>query len=911
MRNIKKKNMSYKNVKRFSLKATASVVLTLNAEAVMATDCTASITGTTLAGIICDFNSNTGSSVTVVNDGTAGGINMASYTPSSSFITVNAGGALSNATGITIAISQSSLSHGISNQGTVSNTAGVGLSIHQSSTISGGIVNGGVIHAGGLGISIDHSIINHGIENSGALISVASSALKILGTSTIHGGISNSGTMIAGGVDNCISIIQNSIINGNIDTSGLLEIDNGNAIFVRESSVEGGISNSGTIKGMGPGIVLANTSTVQNDVFNSGTIHMDQHALIVRSSASIGGNVVNKGTLKSGQQSGLLMSTAIINGHILNEGIISGGQSGISLAYTTVNSGVINSGTIQGNSQAISIDVNSYVDHIDIIGQHARIIGAVTAHAANTTAVNIKNGATFTTEGSFDVDVFNIEANALLNMENSISATMVNNSGTLAITDPIRTITGSYTQQTGGLFQTEVASASDYGQLSVTGDVDLSASGDIDVQVTQNVSLHNGEVLPNIIRGNTLIIPSSGLSVSDNSYIWSFTPALNNTGNGVNLIAAINPEAYNVCQGTYCQSAAEAIIGQVAMGNPLFSPYATLATANALREAASQATPELTNENVQAIRLATGAVLDIVPMRDTLHGESSGDAMLYQPGKIWIKPYGASMMQKEHSTVQGFQATVYGAVIGKDVQLSNDWLFGGGLAAGGDDMHGRSVLNGQLLHSQTYQGLLYGAKQFPNHVYFAGQGLVGYGANHTSRAIPLYASIAKGAYDSWFTNIRAEAGWRSYALSPNFIFTPEVDASYLFVSQGRYQESGSPMDLLVASNHNASLVLGAYGNGAYHLATMNNYYHLTLTGYAGLAGNVMNNQPQVSSTFVASSSSTFSTYGVQFNGAVFRGGAGLDLTNPTNPLIVELNYDLQVGNNAYSSVGAATIKYKA
>ena len=84
---------------------------------------------------------------------------------------------------------------------------------------------------------------------------------------------------------------------------------------------------------------------------------------------------------------------------------------------------------------------------------------------------------------------------------------------------------------------------------------------------------------------------------------------------------------------------------------------------------------------------------------------------------------------------------------------------------------------------------------------------------------------------------------------------------------------------------------------------------LTLTAYAGIAGDVINSQPQVTSTFVASGSS-FTTFGVQFNGAVFRGGAGLMLTSSTKPLIVELNYDLQVGNNAYSGVGVATIKYK-
>ena len=236
-------------------------------------------------------------------------------------------------------------------------------------------------------------------------------------------------------------------------------------------------------------------------------------------------------------------------------------------------------------------------------------------------------------------------------------------------------------------------------------------------------------------------------------------------------------------------------------------------------------------------------------------------------------------------------------------------MFGGAFAAGGDNIQGKSVLSGQSIHSNAYQGMVYGSKKLPKQFYVAGQGLVGYEDNNTSRAIPLYASTAKGSYNSWFTNIRAEAGWSTYVFGPNLVFTPEIDASYLFINQGGYQESGSPMALSVAANNNSSLVLGAYGNGAYHLATLNDQRDLTLTAYAGVAGDVINSQPQVTSTFVAGGSS-FSTFGVQFNGAVFRGGVGLILTNQTKPLIVELNYDLQLGNNAYSGVGAATIKYK-
>lgn len=873
-----------KNIKQFALKATASAIVIFNAETAGADSCPVYVTDTSLAGVVCDFDNNTSSSVTVENGGTVGGIDMNFYTPSPSYIAINAGGSVSNNAGNGISINNSSLSNGISNSGAI-DSSNSGMLISNSSTISGGI------------------------SNSGTMSSTSGTGILINNASTISGGISNSGTIDVGSNFVGIAILNNSIIEGGITNSGLIEVDgDGSGIIMRSNStINGGISNSGTIRSAeNNGITVLNSSNLQGNISNNGVISGGLQGLSIHNLSTMDGNIFNNGTINGGQDGLSIFSATTISGSISNNGLIRGGQNGISiLSSATVSGGISNSGIIQGDINAINIAPNSNTSNIDILGQSARVIGAV--EATNTT-VNITDGAVFTSEGTYNVNTFNIGSNARFNMANTVTALTTNNSGTLAIADTQQTIAGDYVQQAGGLFQTSVSSPSDYGQLSVTGAVDLSQNGDIYVQAGQDILLHDGDVLSNIISGSTLVAPTNGFRVTDNSYIWTFIPTLNNATNGLNLTAKINSDAYTACQGTYCQGAATAILGQIAQGNPIFSPYTTLPSANALRDAASQATPELINENIQMVQLIARAVLDIAPMWDTLRGKSSGDAMLYQPGKIWIKPYGASMTQNERNTIPGFNATAYGVVIGKDIQLANDWLFGSGFAAGGDNMHGKSLLSGQSINSQAYQGMLYGAKKLPNHVYVAGQGLLGYEINDTNRSIPLYASTAVGSYNSWFTNIRAETGW-STNVGRDFVFTPELDASYLFINQNGFQESGSPMDLLVSSNHNSSLVLGAYANGAYRLTNVHKQHDLALTGYAGVAGDVINSQPQVMSTFVASGT-RFSTFGVQFNGAVFRAGAGIALSSPTSPFLIELNYDLQTGNDAYSGIGAATIKYK-
>ena len=204
------------DIKRFSLNAIASAILALNAEVARAIPCPSQIVGTPLAGVICDFTITTGSSVTVENGGSVGGIAMNSYTPSSSSqIRIDVGGAVSNSDpgGVGIIISDSSLANGISNSGTISSASGSGIMISNASTINGGLSNSGLISSNSGSIAIvSNSNISGGISNSGTINSTSGTGIKISSSSTINGGISNSGTIRGGGVDVGIAIINHSTV---------------------------------------------------------------------------------------------------------------------------------------------------------------------------------------------------------------------------------------------------------------------------------------------------------------------------------------------------------------------------------------------------------------------------------------------------------------------------------------------------------------------------------------------------------------------------------------------------------------------------------------------------------------------------------------------------------------------------
>lgn len=908
------------DIKRFALTAIASAIFAFHVDMATADDevsCSPTISGTASASERCQFDVSTGSSLTVADGGSIGGIDMGSATtPPGGYdadqITIDAGGQI-NSTGIGINIYDSNLSNGIVNNGTIS-AANTGISIGGGSTV-GSITNNGSITstASGTGIRVNNnSSITGNITNNGTITgSGFDPGIAIIG-STVYGSIVNNRTVNSGPDGAAIYVGRISTLRDSVINNGEINSEHGTGISVRdESTIDGQISNSGQITAGNDGILVRSGSQVIGGISNSGYISSDG---LDDGSGGVGialgdgtvHDIFNTGKIHANHIGIALDTNSLVSGSISNSGTIQGGDIGIKIQSSTVSGGITNSGTIQGGTDAIYVDPGSIVTGgINIVGQHARVIGNVDAVGTN---FNINPDAVFTSEGTFDVDNFNIDSSAVFNMANAITVYgSLTNAGTLSV-NSMQTLTGNYVQASGGVFQTEIGNGT-YGQLSATGAVDLLQSGHINVELTSNSTLHAGEVFSDIIHGeNTLTGPTAGFDVTDTSPLWKFTANTNNAGNGVNLTAAIDPNAYNICQGTYCQGAANAILGQLAAGNSAFDGYNLLTTDAAFQTAASQATPTLTNENIEAIQMITSSMMDVLPMWNMLHGESE-DAMLYQPNRVWVKPYGGSLTQDDNETVPGFNATAYGVVTGIDTQPSANWLVGGAVAAGGDTMQGSATLNTQSLSSATFQGMLYGTRELSHHLYLAGQGSVGYDDNDSTRSIPLYSDTASGSYGSWFTNLRTQFGW-NYLPTDNLVLTPDIDATYLFINQGSYTESGSPMDLSVDSNNNSSLILGVYGNGVYHLATLNNNaQRLNLTGYAGVARNLLNSQPETNARFIAGGPS-FSTDGTQFNGFVFRGGVGLELAGSTEPLSLSLNYDVQAGNNAYSNFGSCTLSYK-
>src|SRR5471030_561956 len=231
-------------------------------------------------------------------------------------------------------------------------------------TITGGIVNAGVVIGGNFGIA-NNATLTGGIVNSGSISGIDG----IANTVTLAGGIFNSGT-----------------IKGYSDTANSHGIAN-------SGTLTGGIVNSGTIKGYSDtanSYGIANSGTLNDGIVNSGTITGRNYAIY--NTGSLTGGIVNSGTLSS--ENYAIYNTGTLDGGVLNYGVLDGA---VSLGSADLNIGSGGNARITGvltSNAAVNIDgdftaeAGASVNTLNVNAPAALSIGSGLTWTANNTVVN-------------------------------------------------------------------------------------------------------------------------------------------------------------------------------------------------------------------------------------------------------------------------------------------------------------------------------------------------------------------------------------------------------------------------------------------------------------------------------------------------------------------------------------------
>lgn len=807
-----------------------------------AASCSSTISGTVLSGVICDFDTN--SSVTISSGGEVGGISQSGYNPINSFIT---------------------------NSGTISNSDTIpGINIDGSS-LTNGITNDGVITTDESSIVINNSsVVSGGFSNSGSITSTDTFGFQLDNDSTMNGNISNSGSIISTSINNPALLIRaNSTLNGNIINSGNIRAyGDGDGLYMSDSvTITGNIINSGTIRGYS-GIDVRNVSRVNGSISNSGIITGDTNeGISIIQSSQVDGDITNSGTV-SGNNNGVSVDTAsTVNGSIINQAgaTIMGSVVGIYINDgSTVNSGIQNYGTITGSTYAISINSDSSVSEIDIY-TGSTINGAIDAI---NTDVNINGGDI---NGTMNVNAVNINSGATFTMDNSITVQdAVNNAGTLAIGSTSQTIIGNYTQATGGILQVDVTDISTYGQLVVTGAVDLSQSGVIDLNVASGSNIVAGDTLSDVISGATLVVPTDGFSVSDNSRLLNFTGVLNGSNTGVN-IAAVDDASTSVSQsnstmGNRGGASAAAKLDEIISLNPsgdfgnVIGALNNLSSDQEITNATNQTTPALTGATNNAIIETMNTALRIVQDRQE---------EIKTNRNLWIKTFGSWGKQGNQNGVIGYDSNTYGLIAGADKDITDQARVGAAVSYFNQKLSSNNDYN--RVNVDSFLGILYGSYSFDDKVEANAQVAAGYNNSHSTRYINFGSlnRIAKGNYDG--LNFHAGSGIsRLVNVNRATTIAPQFRLDYFTVGNQSYNESGADaLNLYVASQIQSQLIPALEVKADRKFTNK-----ISLTLNTGLGYDLLHNRNNVSASF-AGGGGEFTTRGLSPSPWIIRSGFGV------------------------------------
>jgi len=863
------------------------------------------------------------------NTSVSGGINNSGAIIGSGFALAAFGAAISG--GITNSGLMQGLGQNISAYSSLGDLAGIYIA---GSTIAGGIQNlsGATISGGNTGINLVYANVAGGITNSGLIqgrdvTSWDSRGINLDNTNINGSLVNNFGATISGGTAG-VNLID-ATISGDIVNHGLIEgtyslRHSGTGIWAAGSTIGGGIINAGVIQGVAYGVIFKGNNTSSSGPY--------AHA-----PSLISGGIINSGTIIGSNESGIYIVDSLVTGKgISNSGLISGGKTGISLASNTLlTGGINNSGTISGSTYSIYVDTTSTLSGgINITGTSAALVGDVSANAAN---MNLKSGAAFTNTNAISVNTFNVENGAIFNFANGASTTYgstttgalsiasgvqaingVNNSGTIAVAaGQTPTITGNYHQVSGGVYQPQLISATNYGKLNVTGIATLDPGAIISVNVVGTPYLVNGSTVSGVFNAGTLSAgtvtgKASNVTVVDNSALLSFITSTAANPNSIDLIAT---QTLNMVTAVEQNNNPAAIGAATVLQGMSYAPPASmqgvlnalyqLPTSLAVSNAISQTLPALTGAGSLIAAQSQQGLNQIMQGRQNqLRGLSSGEEYIGNRN-AWMKGFGSWASQGDLNNISGYKVNTGGLAVGIDHELSPKANIGAVFAFANSSVNSNSSVAASGMTVNTYQLGAYGDYTVRPDIQVNYQADFGLNNNKEYRNLSAFNGVqgvsssasgvnANGNYNSYVGHLGA--GLRQFfPVAENTTLIPSLRADYTTVQSNGYTESGAGSLNLNANSQTYNMMLLS---GDVRVDQMLSE-KLKLSANIGAGYNTLNNQVQMTTAFQGGGPA-FTTNGLQTSPWLYNAGLGLS-GRISKEVEMNVRYDTQFSASSYNN----------
>lgn len=801
------------------------------------------------------------------------------------------------------------------NSGTMGGPTGLSIG---SSTIQGRLANSGLINGTAQALSISDTTLRGGLNNTGEINGHGQNAI----TSSTLGGLENSGTVRS---FTTALVLDNTYVRGNVTNTGsFLTSSSGHAgLELIGGTVTGNLSNVGTLNGgpRGYGLIISRGTRIEGDLLNSG--YAIGYQGIRLNDATLGGSLINTGRLLGGLASwqtegqGLKVVGGRIEGDLINRGAVQGREDAIILANTRiqgqiintgflvspnalrlidtqVDGGLVNAGTIavrKGEAgYALSVDADSRLDNLYLAGDHARFEGAV--YAPRTTAT-VYSTARYVLEAGDDWTI-----DKLVNRGTLELATPASRTATPA------TIAGDYTQRSGAVLRTDVADATHYGKLVVSGTAVLPSAARIDVDVTHANQPFNVTTLQDVLSAGTL--KSDGtFAVTGNSALFDFG-ALKD-GNTVDLTLSSRASngasraAANAGRGELA-SVARVLDGQFNQGSgSLLTPYFVSASSDAEVAHSLAQTLPLDNAGLRASQAALMEISDALQQRLLPTGQSIVSYQGVAQPTLWSRPFNTLASQG-----RGSRSDNSGKVIGMDTQAGPGRRIGLAFAYARGDTAGDGAGASQNSRLDLWQFSGYSAYTLAPDTEL----MLYAGAGHNSvageRSLNLSGlnSDAKAEYDSLFATVGASLG-HAWQMSDATRVIPALRLDYNHIRDDAYNEKGAsavaPLLLRVDARETDQLIAGLDGRLEHAFTPDGSRLALTV----GVGYDLINQDNTATASFAGAPGQRFTAGGPSASPWLLRGG--LSLITPL-PRGAELSVSYSAQSRSDYDAQAATVQ---
>ena len=279
----------------------------------------------------------------------------------------------------------------------------------------------------------------------------------------------------------------------------------------------------------------------------------------------------------------------------------------------------------------------------------------------------------------------------------------------------------------------------------------------------------------------------------------------------------------------------------------------------------------------------------------------SSGAKLAGSKDFWITPLGSLINQNNQGSLNGYKANQAGFAMGGSKEFSANSTIGLLFMYTNTNASGNSSSSPSSLVSNSYQGGVYGMYGFDKTFYV--NYVVDYGINTNRSSSTIDSSTQTSAAQATYNNYTSHVGTslnKSIPLTDSLLFTPSLALNYIGIQTPSFSQSGASDGLNLNYRSQYFEQLFTTANLKFKKSVGEK---LSLTAIAGAGYNSMNNNYQISTSFVGSGSS-FYVSGIQPSPWMYSAGLGI-LGLAENGVEYSLNYDLQAQTSGYTNQTAS------